>query len=198
MRIVEGNNVDLISPYPIKELDRAIQWFFQYTSYTGDDNTPRTPEAIKDLLQQVIANNTTYGVIDKNNLSKYNHEAPLVGMLSFAPQSEWNGYLHIAMSRKAWGKKDTVSLAEEAAKLVIQDVWDQYPALLRQSCLMNTKNFPARRLAMRCGFKVDGVFEKFFKAGGKPANAVHLGMLRPEDFIENGTAGDESYIGNRG
>lgn len=198
MRVIEGTHVDLISPYPISELERAVQWFFQYSSYTGDDNSPRTPDAIRELLTQLLQINTTYGIIDRNNLAKYKHEAPLVGIISFAPQSAWNGYLHIAMGRRAWGIKNGVSLAEEGAKLAIEDVWKEYPELLRQSCLLSEKNYPARRLALRCGFKIDGVMQDFFRINGKPTDSVHLGILKNKESKDNGSTSDESNIGGRG
>jgi RimJ/RimL family protein N-acetyltransferase len=200
MRIIEGTNVDLISPYPAAELDRAVQWFFQYSSYTGDDSSAKTPENIKQVLEQVLENHLTYGLIDKNNTTKNNHEAPLVGVISFAPQSQWNGYLHIATSRAAWGRKAGFSIAEESLKLVIADVWEQHPTVMRQSALMMAKNHPARKLAERCGLVVDGVFQNFFRIADKPADAIHLGILKTtkESLEDNGITISTADHGPRG
>lgn len=185
MRIIEGENVDLISPYPIQELDRAVQWFFQYSSYTGDDSSPKTPENIRVILQDLVTNTPTYGIIDRNNVTKHNHEAPLVGIINFTPQSAWNGYMHIATSRAAWGRRSGVGLADEAAKLVLADTFSINPQLQRISALITAKNYPARRLAERVGMKIDGVMENFFVVGGKPIDGVHLGILRTKESIDD-------------
>lgn len=190
MRIIEGEHVDLISPYPTKELERAAQWFFQYSTYINDDTSPKTPENIQASLAYLVDNATTYGIIDKNNITKSTHEVPLVGFVSFALQTTWNGYLHLATSRRAWGRKSSISLAEEAGKLAVEDLWNEHPNLMRQSVLVSSKNHPARRWAERIGFTLDGMLLHFFLSADKPGDAIHFGKLKTtkessgDEFLE--------------
>lgn len=178
MRIIEGEYVDLISPFPPQEIDRASQWFFQYSSYNGDDSSPKTPDNIKAVLLAMLESHVTYGIIDKTNLTKNSHEAPLVGIVGFAQHTPWNGYLQVASSRASWGKRNAASLTTEATKRVIEDIWETIPTLMRQSWLIPSKNYPIRKLAERCGASVDGVLQNFFRINDKPVDALHLGILK--------------------
>ena len=86
MRIIPGSNVDLISPFPEKEVQRLYGWLHCYRTLTECDDSPKGPEATCEFLLRDFRECVTYGMIDKNHLTNIKHEAPLVGAGSFAPK----------------------------------------------------------------------------------------------------------------
>src|SRR5215204_3569555 len=103
MEIIESQNIDLLTPFPISEAKRVFGWLHAYKSVIETDQSPKTPAEFEAFFTGLIPNLQSYAVIDKHNVLKMNHAAPLVGMVAFEPQSIWNGWLHIASTRKAWG-----------------------------------------------------------------------------------------------
>jgi RimJ/RimL family protein N-acetyltransferase len=116
----------------------------------------------------------SYGVIDKNNTLNIRHEAPLIGMIAFEPHTVWNGYLHIASSRKAWGS----GLFDQGLVLAIDDIFSSIPSLTRISALVLENNYPTRSLAKRMGFLREGRFEDMVTQHGEPRSLLHFGMTR--------------------
>lgn len=173
MRIIEGDLVDLISPFPRHELKRVFGWLYCYKSIIETDVFPKTPEEYEQQMLKVIPNVLSYAVIDKTNTTNHKHEAPLVGMFAFEPMSEWNAYIHLASSRSAWKKH----LMDEAAELSINDVFKTQP-FLRLSGFILEENKPVRYMAKRMGWTYEALLEDWVCQKDIPKNVIHYGFTR--------------------
>jgi len=174
MDIIVGTNVDLISPYPHREIKRVYGWIHCYRSIVESDESPKTLEDFEIYMNKYLEVCASFGIIDKNHLTNVKHEAPLVGILIFEPGGLHNGYWHVATSRRAWG----TGLVDEAAKLAFQWAFDTYQPLTRLSACIYDKNYPAQNLAKRLGFKREGLIEDMFVLDGQPRNMAHFGLTR--------------------
>jgi RimJ/RimL family protein N-acetyltransferase len=129
----------------------------------------------EEFLQAGLQNPTvtSWGVIDKNNITGYHHPAPLVGFISFEVGSPYNGYFHVASPRSAWGK----GLIEEAGYEAINWIFNN-SQVTRVSAAILDKNRAAKSLCYRLGFKRDGLFEDFVIQNGQPLAVAHFGLTR--------------------
>jgi RimJ/RimL family protein N-acetyltransferase len=175
MRIIEGDLVDLITPFPRKELKRVFGWLYCYKSIIETDAFPKTPEEYEEQMSQVIPNILSYAVIDKNNITHNKHETPLVGMFAFEPMSEWNAYIHLASSRSAWKKH----LMDEAARLSITDVFSTQP-FIRLSGFILEQNLPVRYMAKRMGWTYEGLLKDWVTQNGVIKDVIHYGYTRAQ------------------
>lgn len=191
MRIIEGTNVDLINPFPIGELGRTYGWNHCYRSLVESDDTPNTQEHFLQFMAQSLMSCPSWGIIDKNHITNQKHEAPLVGIIVFEPavvpgtSIVRNGFFHIATARRAWKE----NLSEEAGRLAINEIFNEVPTLLRVSGYMVEKNYPARSLCKRLGFKYEGMCEDMFVRGGEPENMVLFGLTRRNYLCQNSSEG---------
>jgi len=180
MRIIEGTNVDLISPFPAGEVGRMYGWMHCYRTVTEDDDSPQTLEEFCRYTHQLMTVCPSWGIVDKWKITNTRHEAPLVGVLMFEPNVHpWNGQirggqLHVATARKAW----KTGLVDEAAKQVIGELFKELPGLLRLNAVILEKNYPAKGLARRVGFKFEGLMEDAVVQGGSPQNLALFGLTR--------------------
>lgn len=183
MKVLIGTDVDVIAPFPVQALKQAAQWMHCYKTLIFGDNGPQTNEEIEAFLAQRASqpNIQTWGIVDKNNLTgSTQSEAPLVGIGFLEVLSPENGYFHIATNRRAWGEKVTSpSMAQQAAQLVIPEVWQVLPSLQRLSAATYASNKAARNLIRKVGFQKDGYFVAMGRTKGKPEDVVHFGLLRP-------------------
>jgi RimJ/RimL family protein N-acetyltransferase len=182
MHVVPGRDVDLISPFPIKELPAVIGWTHCYKTMILGDEGPQNDEELFQLLAAHIVNHRTWGIVDKNNLTKGTKvDVPLVGIIICDKTSPYNAYMHIASNRKAWGNKIAKpGLIEQAGLLAIPDVFENEPGITRLSIAVEDNNKAAISLAKRVGFKQDGCFKDMVMHKGKPQAAMHFGYLRSE------------------
>lgn len=182
MHIVPGGDVDLISPFPVKELPAVIGWTHCYKTIILGDEGPQTDEELYGLLEAHVASHMTWGIVDKSNLTNGSKtDIPLVGIIIFDKTSPYNGYIHVASNRKAWGNKiANPGLIEQAGHLVIPNIFELNPDLKRISIAVEDNNKAAISLAKRVGFKQDGCFKDMVMQKGKSRNAVHFGYLRSE------------------
>jgi RimJ/RimL family protein N-acetyltransferase len=182
MHVVPGGDVDLISPFPIKEIAAVIGWTHCYKTMIFGDEGPQNDEELAQLIAAHIANHRTWGIVDKANLTKGTKvDVPLVGIIICDKTSPYNAYMHIASNRKAWGNKIAKpGLIEQAGHLVIPDVFKGDPSLTRISIAVEDNNKAAISLAKRVGFKQDGCFKDMIMQAGKPRAAMHFGYLRSE------------------
>jgi len=177
MRIIEAQNVDLIEPFPMSELQRFLGWLHCYKTVMEVDGDPQTPEEKELYYRQLLPLSPSWGVIDKNNQLNYKHEAPLVGIVFLqGGASPANCYVHLASTRRAWGS----GLMDEAAQVLIKHVFDIYPSLQRISGAILNNNKPAKAFAKRQGFKQDGLLKDFVTQNGLPRSVAHFGILRRE------------------
>jgi RimJ/RimL family protein N-acetyltransferase len=182
MHIVPGGDVDLISPFPVKELAAVIGWTHCYKTIILGDEGPQNDDELYQLLEAHIASHQTWGIVDKNNLTKCTKtDVPLVGIAVFDLTSPYNGYLHVASNRKAWGNKlAQPGLMEQAGHLVIPNIFETNPGVKRISISVEDNNKAAINLAKRIGFKQDGCFKDMIMQKGQSRAAIHLGYLRSE------------------
>jgi RimJ/RimL family protein N-acetyltransferase len=180
MKIYQSLNVDLIEPFPDQELHRLIGWLHCYKSIIHSDDSPQTDE---ELIQYFTAyfkqpNVRSWGLIDKNNKLNIHHEAPLVGFGAFEfagdPRGARNGYFHCATTRKAWGS----GIINEAAKTAFNTIFTEHPSMLRVSSFVINNNYPARKLALALGMKIEGVLADAVLQSGIPKPLTHFGLTR--------------------
>src|SRR6266478_7873224 len=177
MRIIEAQDVDLIEPFPLAEIKRFVGWTHCYKSMMSVDGDPQTDEELEIYYKDFFQQAPSWGVIDKNNKLGYKHEAPLIGIIFLqAGASPTNVYVHLASTRKAWGS----GLMDQAAKKLIQHVFDTYPGLLRISGAILNSNKPAKAFAKRAGFKQDGLLKDFVTQNNQPRSVAHFGFLRTD------------------
>jgi hypothetical protein len=98
-------------------LKLVYQWLHAYPSLTENDDSPDCAEHYELLMSLQLTVCTSYGLLRAGTTSG------LIGTLYFEPSGARNGYLHIAMSRCAWGR----GLADEAAALCIRDLFETQP-----------------------------------------------------------------------
>lgn len=182
MHVVSGRDVDIISPFPVKELPAVIGWMHCYKSIIMGDEGPQNDEELYQLLVAHVGNHDSWAIVDKANLTKGSKvDVPLVGIIIFEKTSPYNGYIHVASNRKAWGNKlAKPGLIEQAGHLVIKDIFDNNPGLNRISIAVEDNNKAAINLAKRVGFKQDGCFKDMVMKNGKPQTAMHFGYLRSD------------------
>lgn len=180
MRIIEGKNVDLISPFPLGEVKRAYGWVHCYRTLTECDDSPKDLDGFIRWHNVYLPSVLSWGIIDKNHLTNIKHEAPLVGMGVFEPIiSPWNGAVrngvfHVATARKAF----RTGLVDEAGQLAIKMLFEEIPTLLRVSGVMLEKNYPAKALAKRLGMKFEGLVQDALVQNNSPQNMVLFGLTR--------------------
>jgi len=174
MRVITSENVDLISPFPRKELKRVYGWLHCYKSMIETDAFPDSPEMYESVMAEALPNMQTYGVIDKNNLTNHKHECPLVGMFAFEPASPWNCYIHLASNRRAWKGH----LMDEAAKAAIKDLFETNPGILRISGFVLPENKPVKYMAKRLGWEKEALLQDWLTQKGEPKDVIHYSLTR--------------------
>jgi len=165
-RILHGERVDLVHPFPDEELDRVYQWLHAFSSFTEHDDSPANAERYKFWFQM------QWSIV--SYALRLPGEGESIGLLYFEPNGARDGYLHIALSRRAWGK----GIADDAAAVCIADTFHRLPELTRLSASMLERNRPAQALARRMGFEQEAIFRDMVVHSGVPGNAVHFGLTR--------------------
>jgi len=178
MQIIEGKDVDLIHPFPEKELHRVFGWLHCYRTLADTTNFPKTPEEFTEKLK-ALPTIETYGIIDKNNILGVRHEAPLIGIYMFDRDTTLNGNAHVASTRKAWGSR----LVDQAGQLLIGHVLDKHPEMTRVTVTVLASNAPAKALCKRLGFTYEGCVRDAITVNGHPANMALFGLTR-RDWID--------------
>ena len=184
MKIYTGLDIDLLEPFPEKEIPRLVGWLHCFKSVIHSDDSPQTDEELIEYFTAYFRNSNvrSWGIIDKHNKVNIHHEAPLVGFGAFefatASAGARNGYFHCATTRKAWGS----GLINEAYRLAVNTIFSENPSLLRVSSFVINNNYPARKLALNVGMKLEGVMQDAVLQGGIPKPLTHFGMTR-RDWI---------------
>ena len=180
MKVYSGSDVDLIEPFPISEIERLVGWLHCFKSVIHSDDSPQTNEDLMKYFTEYFQqpNVRSWGLIDKNRKVNIQHAAPLVGFGAFEftgdPRSARNGYFHCATTRKAWGS----GIINEAAKVAFGAVFTEHPEMLRVSSFVINNNYPARKLALTLGMKIEGVLEDAVLQSGIPKPLTHFGLTR--------------------
>jgi len=174
MRGIEGETVDLISPFPVNQVPRLWSWLHSFKTTNFADGSPQSSEDFVPWMTAQLLGLLSYGVIDKNNILNMKHEAPMIGFISVQPAGPQAAYAHVASTRRAHGK----GLMDEAAKIAIKDVFDQVPTLLRIGATIVPWNKSARSFTERAGFQYEGRIRHAVLQKGKPIDLVHYGLTR--------------------
>lgn len=179
IRVIEGTNVDLICPFPLSEVKRMYGWLHCYRTVAETDDSPKGLEENCAYMTDVLQRTVSWGMIDKNHLTNIKHEAPLVGFGVFEPTQLVNGvirngFLHVGTARRAWKAR----LVDEATEMVLRDVFEGIPTLLRLTAVVNERNAPAKALLRRAGFKMEGIVEDGILVENSPQNLVLYGLTR--------------------
>jgi RimJ/RimL family protein N-acetyltransferase len=184
MKIYTGLETDLLEPFPEKEIPRLVGWLHCFKSIIHSDDSPQSDEELVEYFTKYFRqpNVRSWGIIDKNNKVNIHHEAPLVGFGAFEfanlPNTSRNGYFHCATTRKAWGS----GLINEAYRMAVQAMFTEHPSLLRVSSFVISNNYPARKLALTMGMKLEGVMQDAVLQAGVPKPLSHFGLTR-RDWI---------------
>jgi RimJ/RimL family protein N-acetyltransferase len=173
MKIIEGRNVDLITPFPAKELHRIFGWMRCYRTITETTAFPKTEGELATRLG-TMTNLQTFGIIDKNNFLGVRHEVPLIGIYMFDQDTVVNGNAHVASTRKAWGSR----LVDQAGQVLIKHIFGTMPTLTRLTVSVLHSNSPAKALAKRLGFRYEGCLRDAITVNNIPAAMALFGLTR--------------------
>lgn len=179
MQIIEGRDIDLISPFPVKEYKRIFGWLHCYRTIVQTLNFPKTEEELAERFAS-MKNVQTFGIIDKNNLLGIRHEVPLIGLYTFDQDTFVNGNAHVASTRKAWGSR----LVDQAGQVLINHLFGTIPDLTRLTVAVLSSNAPAKALAKRLGFAYEGCLRDSTVINDTPQNMSLFGLTR-RDWIVN-------------
>ncbi len=168
MSIIRGSAVDLVCPFPPDQLSLVYAWTHAYSELTENDDSPATIELYEALMGLTFSTCTSYGMRRAGTADE------LIGVLYCEPAGPRNGYLHIAMSRRVWGRGWT----EEAVSLCIRDLFERYPEFTRLSAAMLERNRMAQSLASRMGFTLEATLADMVLQRGAPRSVVHFGLTR--------------------
>lgn len=173
MKIIEGRDVDLIYPFPMKELKRVFGWMRCYRTLLETTNFPKNEDELAERFAG-MPNLMTYGIIDKNNFLQQRQEVPLIGIYMVDQDTTLNGNVHVASTRKAWGSR----LVDQAGQLLIRYAFDLCPSLTRVTMTTIHSNGPAKALARRLGFRYEGCLRDAITIKDVPTNMALFGLTR--------------------
>ncbi len=168
MSVIRGSAVDLVRPFPPDQIRFVYEWTHAYSELTENDDSPATIELYEALMGLKFSMCTSYGMLRAGTANG------LIGVLYCEPAGPRNGYLHIAMSRRAWGRGWT----DEAVSLGIRDLFERYPEFTRLSAVMLERNRMAQSLARRMGFTLEATLADMVLQMGTPRSVVHFGLTR--------------------
>jgi len=175
IRVIEGTDVDIISPFPLLYLERLIKWTHQYKSLITHDFTPSDDASLTEGFKDHIENQLSYAVVDKHNKIGLPSDEPIVvGGYFIEASTPVNVYTHVVSQRRCWGK----GLMDEAAGMVVKDLFDTQPQLQRISAYMVANNRAVIHFIEKQGFAREGVFRDMAQIKGKLLDVMHYGMTR--------------------
>lgn len=181
MHILEGTDVDVLTPFPPAYWGHASRWMHRQRTMIFGDGAPEAEPEIAAWLRDRAERPgiETFAVVDKNNLLRLPEGASLVGVIFFEPAGPQNAYAHVTACRRAWGRRLVQpGLIEQGSELTIQHVFSEHTALQRLSVATFANNHAAQGLARRMGFVQDGYFRAMETYRGRPMDVVHFGRLR--------------------
>lgn len=171
--ILEGSRVYVVEPFPLKEAHRIYSWMKAFKTVIQSDYSPKTKKEFVEEFKLVSPNVRSFAVIDKNNQLD-NDPIEIVGAIIFEPQGKTNGFLHAASRISAFGSR----MLDEAGEIVIKELFDSNPELLRLSAVFYYKNNMAQSLCKRLGFSREGRIEDMIVQKGEPKPVLWFGLTR--------------------
>lgn len=176
MRIISGQNVDLLTPFPITEVSRVYGWNHCYRTFTENDDVPSEQVEFTQRMAELISICPSWGLIDKHAITNPKQEAPLIGIGVYEPGGPHHGFMHFASGRKAF----KMGLLDEAGAMVVKDLFETFPGLLRVGAYTDDRNSPVKALVRRLGLKFEGLCRDMILKEGKPRNVAYFGITRKE------------------
>ncbi len=175
MNIIIGTNVDLISPFPQKEVRRIFDWNHCFRTIPDSDDTPDTPDTFQPYAEALTLAFPSWGVIDKHHLTNPKHEAPLVGIIFLEQaQGQRHGFVHFASGRRAF----KMGLIEDALVTLVNELFSAQPELLRLGCYIDERNTPAKALFRRLNFRFEGSCADMTLKNGEPRAYAYFGLTK--------------------
>lgn len=175
IRVIKGEGVDLISPFPVSEVDRIYGWIRSFKNVIEFDGWLRGRKEYKDYyINTVIPNTPTYGIIDKKNKAIQDVNFPLVGMFMANAPLPFNIYLEFTSNLKALGS----GVMDEAIELAKKDIFEQNEKAVRISAWVLDGNRLAFRYLKNHGFEKEGRIKNMITQRGEPKAVYHLGILK--------------------
>lgn len=171
--ILPGQTADLISPFPQGEIHRIFRWKHCYRTLSNSDALPQTEPEFTEYIASVLPGFSSWGIIDKHQLTTAKHEAPIVGMVALEQMGPNGVSLHFASSRTAF----KLGLVDDALMTLLERVFT-IPAILRVSVTLDDKNPAVKALLRRHGFRVEGVCRDGVVWRGEPQDLVWFGLTR--------------------
>lgn len=175
-RVLIGTNVDVISPFPLVYIDRLVKWTYQYKSLITDDFLPSDDVTLTNNFTTHIKTQLSYGVVDKHNKIGLDTDGPIVvgGFFVDPGTTPLNVYLHVISQRRAWGK----GLMDEGASLVVKDLFDTQPELMRLSAAVISSNRAVSSFVEKQNFRREGIMRDMTRVNGKMRDVVLYGLTR--------------------
>lgn len=184
LTVLEGKDVDVLEPFPLREIQAAVGWTHCNKTMMFGVNGPQTDEEVEIYLHSLLtqSNVRSWAIVDKGNLTQTKKiDTPIIGFILAEMVGTNNAYIHAASNRRAWGTKLTQpSLTAQGAQLVINSLFNTNPELTRLSVATLASNKAARHLAEQVGFKKDGYFTSMVVIGNKPVDVIHMGLVRQQ------------------
>lgn len=174
LRVIQGKNIDLITPFPLQEVPRIYGWIRSFKSIVEFDGWLHGRREFKEFYtHQVIPNTPTYGIIDKHNKAVADVGVPLVGFIMAESAIPANVYINFASNMKAFN----ADLMSEALGVALKDLQELYPDAARFSCWLLDKNRPAYKFLIQQGFTKDAKMQSMVTQNGTPKSLIHMGYV---------------------
>lgn len=162
-----AGTVTIEEPFPDWAWPNAWAWAEYRREQLADDFFPASLPAFVESYSDRFRNSRTFGLC-KNGV--------LNGVVIIEPQSPVVATAHILLSRRLWGVPAAV------LRGVALLAFEGDPALIRIQSFVPAWNRLAIALSVRIGGTVEGVLRGATLRGGKPADAVLIGMTRGEFY----------------
>lgn len=152
--VLEGDTVDVISPFPVAHAHRVWGWTRSsgvntQLSYPWEDDL-NEHAFIERVMQQLDSPDIiSFGLIDKTGDIDAKVSLPIIGMILVDYQSATLAYTHIAGRRKA------AKQIREAARIVRTYAFESNDRLQYLNALISSKNVPALQVAREAGLEED-------------------------------------------
>jgi RimJ/RimL family protein N-acetyltransferase len=163
--------LQLVSPFPQNQLRECFGWHAYSLAFLNARNS--SLEVFQAYMEDLLRRSLSWGIYWKDHLVGI----ALFEPLQFPGQTQvGDGYVHVAIARRIWGK----GVIDTICKELIPEVFQYYPHLRRMSAWTLEGNTPARHLAERLGFTQEGLMRQGYQMDGKTHNLVLYGLVRGE------------------
>lgn len=161
------SNIEILSPFPEWAWPNAWAWAEHRRDQLADDFFPANLPAFVEQYSVRFRHSRTFGLC-KNGV--------LNGVVIIEPVSPVVATAHILLSKRLWGMPAVILQGVAFA------AFESDPELIRIQSFVPAWNRLAIALSVRIGGTVEGVLRGATLRGGRPADAVLIGMTREEFY----------------